>query len=174
MRGSQDRDQGVSGLGASRTLAARDAECATDAMVKRRGVKGTRQGINMGHLEAGGNGCEGLRHRHSQTLTAHRGVCLSSLPTLLRRGEGVGVFSQPGDCCHQQKGENLLHPGTQGLTEAFQGPEIKIRMLSTAGPGKARKCQSDLCTFSILLLLSPAPAALQAFQPLPTLLATVS
>lgn len=95
MRGSQDRDQGVSGLGASRTLAARDAECATDAMVKRRGVKGTRQGINMGHLEAGGKGCEGLRHRLSQTLTAHRGVCLSSLPTLLRRGEGVGVFSQP-------------------------------------------------------------------------------
>ena len=66
-------------LGASRTRAARDAECATDAMVKRRGVKGTRQGINAGHLEVGGKGCKGLRHRLSQSfLTAHRSICLSS------------------------------------------------------------------------------------------------
>lgn len=82
--GPQDWDPGVSGAGSALPEM---AECTTDAMVKRRGVKGTRQGINAGHLEDGGKGCEGLRHRLSQSfLTVHRGVCLSPLHTPKERG----------------------------------------------------------------------------------------
>lgn len=90
--------------------------------------------------------------------------CCVSLHVLRKRGEGSEGLSQPGlGKCHQQKCQNLLHPGGKVLQELFR---IEILTLSIAGSGKADRCRIVLCTpRSLSVPTFPARAALQTLQP---------